>query len=479
MQGVVSWFKKTFIGDRKFYKAVFAIIVPIIIQNSISNFVNLLDNLMVGQLGAAQMSGVAIANNLLFIFNLCIFGGLSGPGIFGAQFFGAKDMEGFRNTIRIKLWISAAIILVALGVFLSFGDILIQGYLTGEGDPAVAQAMMISSQEYLAIMLLGLLPFALTQSYAGTLREAGETMLPMIASIAAVLTNLCGNTLLIFGYLGFPALGVQGAAIATVISRFVELAIVVVGTHRNKNRFGFMHGVYRTLKVPGKLLGAVMKKGMPLLLNEACWSIGVATLMQIYSTRGLMVMSGMTISSIISNLFNVVFVSMGNAVAVMIGQSLGADNMEQAKRDVWKIMGFSVFCCLVIGSVMAALSSVFPSIYNIEADVRTLASRFILTAAFMMPINSIAHCSYFTLRSGGCTILTFLFDSVFSWGIHIPFALFLVHMTNLDIMLLYPLCQSIEIVKSTVGVLLVKRGIWLKNIVSGHQSEPKAVPQEV
>ena len=476
MQGV-GRLKKTFIGDKKFYQAVFVIIVPVIIQNSISNFVNLLDNIMVGSLGTAEMSGVAIANQLLFVFNLCVFGGLSGPGIFGAQFFGAKDLEGFRNTFRIKLWMSLCILLVALGIFMTMGDRLILSYLTGDGDPVTAQGMQKSAVEYLSVMLFGLLPFAVTQAYSGSLREAGETVLPMYASITAVLTNLLGNWLLIFGNLGFPTLGVAGAAIATVISRFVELAIIIIGTHRNI-RYSFMRGVFKTLKVPAKLLRAVLRKGMSLLINEAFWSMGVAMLIQIYSVRGLTVLGGMNIASAIGNLFNVVFISMGTAVAVLIGQALGANDMERAKGDVWKLMGFSVFSCLLIGGVMASLSSVFPLLYNVEDDVRKLATCFILTSACMMPINSIAHCSYFTLRSGGSTVLTFLFDSVFSWCIHIPFALFLVHRTGLDILFLYPLCQSVEVIKSVIGILLVKKGIWLKNIVAKHQEPLEASVQE-
>jgi putative MATE family efflux protein len=469
--------KRTLIGDRAFYRTVFAIVVPIIIQNSVSNFVNLLDNIMVGVIGTEQMAGVAVANQLLFVFNLCVFGGLAGPGIFGAQYFGAGDMEGLRNTFRIKLWISVVIILASLAIFIGWGDRLILGYLTGEGDTASAEAMLVSGRDYLRVMLFGLLPFALTQSYSGTLREAGETMLPMKAGIAAVLTNLCGNWILIYGNLGFPALGVEGAAIATVISRFVELLIIVIGTHQ-RQRYGFMRGAYRTLKVPAKLLRSVMKKGMPLLINEALWSMGIATLMQIYSVRGLMVLAGLNIASTISNLFNVVFLSMGNAVAVIIGQALGANDMRRARSDVWKLMSFSFFSCIVIGGVMALLSPAFPHLYNTDDAVRTLAVRFILTAACIMPINSIAHACYFTLRSGGSTIITFLFDSVYSWVIHIPFALLLVYKTDLDIMMLYPICQLVEIVKSTIGLILVKKGVWIRNIVSDPQASAQVAGQE-
>ncbi len=468
--------KRTLIGDRAFYRTVFAIVVPIIIQNSVSNFVNLLDNIMVGSLGTAQLSGVAVANQLLFVFMLCIWGGLAGPGIYGAQYFGAGDMEGLRNTFRIKLWISAVIVVASLAIFIGWGDRLILGYLTGEGDAASAEAMFASGRDYLRVMLFGLLPFALTQSYSGTLREAGETMLPMKAGIAAVLTNLCGNWILIYGNLGFPKMGVEGAATATVLSRFVELAIIAIGAHRSQ-RYGFMRGAYRTLKVPAKLLRGVMKKGIPLLVNEALWSMGIATLMQIYSVRGLMVLAGLNIASTINNLFNVVFLSMGNAVAVMIGQALGANDMRRARGDVWKLMSFSVFSCIVIGSVLAILSPVFPHLYNTEEGVRMLAARFILTAACLMPINSIAHACYFTLRSGGSTIITFLFDSVYSWAVHIPFALLLVYKTDLDIMMLYPVCQLVEIVKSSIGLILVRKGVWIRNIVSGHQTETQVSGQ--
>ncbi len=474
---VMGKIKRTLIGDRTFYRTVFAIVVPIIIQNSVSNFVNLLDNIMVGAVGTEQMAGVAVANQLLFVFNLCVFGGLAGPGIFGAQYFGAGDMEGLRNTFRIKLWISVVIILASLVIFIGWGDRLILGYLTGEGDTASAETMLVSGRDYLRVMLFGLFPFALTQSYSGTLREAGETMLPMKAGIAAVLTNLCGNWILIYGNLGFPVLGVEGAAIATVISRFVELMIIVIGTHQ-RQRYGFMRGAYRTLKIPARLLRSVMKKGMPLLINEALWSMGIATLMQIYSVRGLMVLAGLNIASTISNLFNVVFLSMGNAVAVIIGQALGANDMRRARSDVWKLMSFSFFSCIVIGGVMALLSPVFPHLYNTDEAVRTLAVRFILTAACIMPINSIAHACYFTLRSGGSTIITFLFDSVYSWVIHIPFALLLVYKTDLDIMMLYPICQLVEIVKSTIGLILVKKGVWIRNIVSDPQASAQVAGQE-
>jgi len=458
--------RNIFIGDRKFYTTVIVLLLPIILQNAITHFVNLLDNIMVGQVGTPQMSGVAIANQLIFVFNLTIFGGLSGAGIFGAQFFGAGDHEGLRYTMRFKLWTAAVTLAVAIVVFLACGDQLVSLYLTGEGNAAERAEMLKYSRSYLRIMLFGLLPFALSQVYGSTLRETGQTLLPMKASLAGVITNLFLNYILIFGKIGFPALGVVGAAIATVISRFVELAIIVVYTHRHAGSFQFINGLYQSIKIPKGLTFNIIKKGMPLLVNELFWSLGMTTLTQIFSTRGLNVVAGLNISSTITNLFNVVVFSMGTAVAVMVGQALGANDIPRAKQTAWRLIFLNICICIVVGGALAALSPVIPYIYNTSDDVRKLATRFMLTSAMYMAFNAVAHCTYFTIRSGGKTFITFLFDSVYTWVLFVPYVYVLTHYTTLDIMVLYPVCYLADIIKCIIGIIILKAGHWARNMVS-------------
>ena len=228
--------KQKFIGDKAFYAMVLAIAVPIMVQNGITNFVSLLDNIMVGQLGTEQMSGISIVNQLMFVYNLCIFGGLSGVGIFTAQYFGQKNEEGVRHTFRYKIWMGLALTALAVLIFWFFGGFLIQLYLNDSQDGGNLQAALLYGMRYLRIMLLGLPAFMLLQVYASTLRECGETVIPMKAGLTAVLVNLVFNYLLIYGKLGFPKLGVEGAAIATVLSRYVEAAFVLVWTHRHTER---------------------------------------------------------------------------------------------------------------------------------------------------------------------------------------------------------------------------------------------------
>jgi len=464
--GAFSSLRNTFIGDRSFYATVFMLVLPIIVQNAISHFVNLLDNIMIGQVGTPQMSGVAIANQLIFVFNLTIFGGLSGAGIFGAQFFGAKDNDGLRYTVRFKLWTVAVIFVAAITVLLTFGDQLISLYLTGEGDAVEREAMFRYGISYLRIMIWGLLPFGLAQVYGSTLRETGETLLPMKASVAGIVTNLCLNYILIYGKLGFPALGVEGAAIATVISRFVELAIIMVYTHRHAGTFQFIEGLYRSVRIPKDLTFTIIKKGMPLLVNELLWSLGVTALTQIFSTRGLNVVASLNITGTVTNLFNVVMFSMGSAVAVMVGQALGADDIPRAKQIAWRLIFFNVCICIVIGGLLAVLSPVIPYIYKTTDDVRKLAAHFMRTSAFYMCFNAVTHCTYFTMRSGGKTFVTFLFDSVYTWIIFVPFAYILTHFTTMDIRALYPVCYLADVLKCIIGIIIVKSGHWAQNMVS-------------
>lgn len=463
--------KKTFcfsrlVGDRQFYKMVLAIAVPIMLQNGITNFVGLLDNIMIGRTGTEQMSGAAIANQLIFVYNLCIFGGVSGAGIFTAQYFGQKNTEGIRDTFRFKLWMALILTTAAILLFLTTGPSLIHMYLKSETDSAGAAATLQYGRQYLYIMLAGLPIFMLSQVYSSTLRECGETIVPMKAGIVSVLVNLAFNYVLIYGKFGFPQLGVRGAAIATVLSRCVELFIIVFWTHRHTRQHAFARGLYRTLKVPGFLVKKILLKGMPLLLNETLWAAGMAMLTQCYSVRGLNVVAGLNISNTINNVFNIVFIALGDSVAIIVGQLLGSGEMKKAKETASKMIAFSVACCSAIALVMFVTSPLFPGFYNTNQKAKLLAKQFIMLNAIFMPQNAFLHACYFTLRSGGRTLITFLFDSVFIWAVSVTIAFTLSRYTALSVIAIYTLVQTADLLKCFTGFILVKKGIWLQNIVS-------------
>lgn len=454
------------IGTREFYKRLLLLAVPIMIQNAITNFVGFLDNIMVGQLGTEPMSGVAIVNQLIFVFNLLVFGGLSGAGIFGAQFYGNGDHKGVRDTFRFKLLFGVIIVVVTFIVLITCGESLIRLYLT-KGEEGNLQQTFQYGKEYLMVILLEIIPFVVVQIYASTLRETGQTILPMFAGIIAVFVNLAGNYVLIFGKFGAPRMGVAGAAAATVLARIVECAIVIIWTHHKKEQNQFIAGVYRSLRVPRRLALDIVKKGSPLLVNEALWSAGIALVNQCFSVRGFTVVAATNISSTIGNLFNVVFIAMGSAVAIMVGQQLGASEFEKAKDTAAKVIAFSVCCTLLTSLLMILLSGVFPGLYNTTEDVREMAGAMIRITAYLMPMQAFLHATYFTIRSGGRTIITFLFDSGFSWVVAIPFIYGIVHFTGLPILVVFTLYYSLDFIKAAVGYILLKKGIWLQNIVTG------------
>ena len=457
---------RSYIGDRAFYRKLFSVLIPILIQNLITNFVSLLDNIMVGQVGTEPMSGVAIVNQLLFVFNLCIFGGLAGAGIFTAQYYGKGDNEGVKNTFRAKLYIALLAVVLFTAAFVLKGDALIRLFLHEGKEQLDLAATLGFGRAYLRVMLLQMPLFALCQVYSGTLRETGETLLPMKAGIIAVFVNLIFNYILIFGKLGLPALGVVGAAVATVIARVVECAIVLCWTHRHSARCGFVVGLYRSLRVPAPLAKRMLRLGLPLLVNEFLWSGGMTTLNQCYSLRGLEVISALNISSTISNLFFCAFIAMGNAISILIGQLLGAGELERAVDEDRKLIAFSVVLSLLVGGIMAAVAPLVPQIYNTTDTVKALACDLLLVGAAMMPINAFTNACYFTLRSGGKTIITFIFDSAFLWVIAVPAAFVLSHFSPMPILPMYITVSLLDLIKCVVGYYLVKRRKWVNNIVS-------------
>lgn len=458
--------RKKFIGDRKFYHTLLVLIIPIIIQQGISNFVNLLDNVMVGRLGTESMSGVAIVNQLFFVCNLTIFGGLSGASIYGAQFFGKNDIKGVRYTFRFKVIFSVIISVSAITILYVFREPLISLFLSESENGGNLAFTLSEAKNYLFIMLFGLFPFALSQSYASSLRETGETFSPMLASILAILVNLCLNYILIFGSFGAPKLGVIGAAIATVISRYVELLYLVLHTWIHRAKFTFIKGAFQSLYIPSSIVKNILITGSPLILNEVLWSLATTMINQSYSTRGLTVVAAINITTTVWYLFCIIMFAMGSAVSIIIGQLLGSGEIEKAKDTDNKLLFFTLVLHLVIGGIIILAAPFIPMIYNTEQVVRQLTKELLIIAGLALPIHALLHVTYFTIRSGGRTFITFLFDCVYTWLIPFPIAYILSRFTNYPVTVIYFCVQFVDLFKVFIGIFLLRSGIWAENIVN-------------
>ncbi len=456
---------KNFIGDKAFYKMTMRVALPIMIQNFITNFVTMLDNLMVGNLGTEQMSGVSIVNQLVFIFGLAVFGALSGAGIFTAQYYGKKDIDGIRYTIRYKILVSAILLVIALLVLGLFNEPLINMFLHEGDDSGNLTLTLEFAQKYLRILAIGFLPFCITQIVASSLRETGETIAPMVAGFVAVLVNCAFNYVLIFGKLGAPALGVEGAAIATNISRFTECGLLLIYTVRKRQRFTYFKGAFRSFYMPSKVVKDITVKGMPLLFNEFFWSLGMSLLSVAYSLYGISVVAGYSISSTVMNLANIAFISLGSSIGIIIGKQLGANKFEEAYDTDRKLIFFSVIISVFIGVVVFIIGDKVPLLYNTNAESKEYAAFFIRICSCFIPVHAFANAAYFTIRSGGKTLVTFIMDSVFIMCVNVPVAFSLFYIFKLPIYTTFVIVQAIDIIKVIVGMTLVKKKVWLNNIV--------------
>ena len=447
-------------GSKEFYKSVFHIAIPIMIQNVVTNSVSLVNNITVGNLGTESLAGVAIANSLISIYYLCIFGEISATGIFGAQYAGRKDYLGERYIFRLMISLSIVFSSVWMLFFIFAGKPMIGLFLHDNGDGSDLALTMSEAYRYIFTMSFSFLPYSINSAYSEMLRENNRARIPMISSIAALLLSLILNLILV------PVLGVIGAASASVISRFIECIINVSWTHRFPEEVPFIYHAYDTLKVPVPLARTVLIKGVPLIVSETLWSVGETVITQSYSYHGVTAVAAINMAVTISSLVNTAFFSMGVAIGIILGNILGTGDMEKAKDIDRKLLALSFFIGIVVGAVLLGLGIIVPQIYtNQSEEVKNLARLFIWCEAAGAPFRAYGNATYYTVRSGGNTVMTFLYDCGSIWLLSAATAYFLTHFTSLDVVTIYLAVKMVEGVKCLIGTYLVARGSWLTNIV--------------
>ena len=455
--------------DWPFYRYVLTLAIPIMLQNGVTTFVGLLDNIMVGSIGTEQMSGVAIVNQLLFVVNMTLFGSTAGAGLFISQFRGSGNEEGERQAFRMKLMTCLFVGFAGSGLLILLRDPLIGAWLhdTGSGDLELTRR---SAEEYFSVILFGLIPFAIKEAYATTLRETGQTVVPMKAAFAAVFINLALNYILIFGKLGLPAMGVRGAALATVVARVTECAVVVLWTHRHRDgHCRYIRGVYRSLYIRKELASDILRKGLPLTFNEVCWACAKAMLSRCYSERGLDAVASFNIATAINDVTSVAFIALGVTTAIVLGNTLGAGKTEEARKSAPKLILFNACISACVGIVQLSLSGLFPQLYNTTDEIRHLASQIIFWHGCLQPIFAICICEYYTLRSGGNVAVTLVFDSVYEWCVAVPLVSLLIFRTGLSLVSVYAIVNAAQISKVIFGAILVKRGKWIRNLAKQYE----------
>ena len=446
---------KKYFGPKEFELTALKVGLPIMLQGVFSSCINLIDNVMVGQFGDLAISGVAAGNRFYMIATFGMSGLLGAASIFLAQFYGAKDEEHMKQTFRYMVSSVLLLIIPITILGLTFPEAII-GYFTNDATTIAIGVI------YLKAVVYSFIPFAISLCISHAMRVIGDTKTPFFVSSVAILVNVVGNYVFMFGFMSIPAMGVVGAAYGTVLSRVVEV-ILFLATMLIRPR-PFAIKITSIFQQNMTLVKRITIKAIPLVLNEVLWSSGLATLFKFYGTRGPEVIAGYSIAGTCSDLFFTLFGGMATATTVMVSHHLGAQELEKAKENGYYMLGFSLKCGLVFAAFMFGSSFVFPYFYNVSPEVRELTIHFIQTMSVFYLLYMANAEFYFLLRAGGEMKMTFLMDSLYMWLVNIPFVALFTYFTDLNIFMLYIIGQTTDIPKLILAYVLVKKETWVKNL---------------
>ena len=446
--------------NKEFYKRALIIALPLMFQQLITASVNLVDNLMVGQLGDAAIAGVAAANRYYMIATFAIFGIEGAANTFMAQYFGANDTEHVKQSYRFSIVAAYVIVTPFVLVGLFFPEQILNIFTN---DVDVIQQGSI----YLRTVVLSYAFIALSLPTGNGMRALGETKIPMYASIVAILTNAFFNYIFIFGHLGFKPMGVVGAAYGTLIARLIEMILLVL--IMRVKPFVFNTKLRNIFHINKRLAKAMIIKAIPLTTNEILWSSGMSALFMFYATRGKEVMAGMSISSSMGDLFFTLFSGMAVASTVLISQPLGANKLDEAKSNAYNLVRLSSMMAIAAGVMLYVATLFIPQLYDVSEYSRQTAINYSRIQALMFWVYMLSAQAFFILRAGGDTRSTMIMDSVFMWCVNIPVVAFTAYFTDLDVIGMFLAGNATDIVKVFVAYYYLGKGKWLKNLTHTHE----------
>lgn len=453
--------------DKEYLGRLTALAVPLIIQQVITYSVNLLDTLMIGSFGDIPLAAVNLVNQFYLIFSIMIFGMISGGSVLSAQFWGKRDAESIRKVMGIQFVFGFGTGLFFLAVTQAFPDRILRFY---SKDEEVIRAGVT----YLRIISAAFLLFPAGQVFSGALRCTGNTGVPMVISGITLSANALLNYLLIFGKLGFPALGLKGAAAATVIARAAETFLYIFVTYRR--RYPIAATARQLFSFDRQLIGLLLQKGLPVIANELSWGLGVNMYTAIYSSISTASIAAYSAVSPIDNIAQSLFFGIGDASSVMTGNLLGADDFKKAKRWSKFTLTLSLCLSLLIGMLLFCLRIPIIGLYNLSPEASALAIGQMAAAALSLWLRTSNYTLIIgILRPGGQALYCLLIEGLLMWLGGIPLAWLLANRFRLPVYIVYFGNVFEEIAKLLILFRFYRGGKWLVNLVSreGKQSVPE------
>jgi len=452
---------RRYFGSLSFYRQALMIGVPVMLQSLIQSLVSLVDNFMVAGLGDVKMSGVSIAGQILFVFMVLSNAICAAGGIYMTQFSGAKDRAGMRQALRFKFYLIGAFIALYLLVCFAFPRQILSLMVIGNAE---AEAILDVGVEYMRLMGFMGVPFCVSVVLATSMREIGQVRVPLVISVIGTLVNTGLNWVLIYGNLGAPRLEVRGAAYATLIARFVEMALYVIYVLRNPQPFMGKRG--EKLPTDWKLFGDILRRGWLMLFSEVLWVISETITTAVYNGRGgADVVSGMSAGWAIVNLLFVSFGGINTATSVIIGKTLGQGQLDEARRQSRWMLSAAVVFGLFMTLMGALVTLLTPLVFgHLSPVAQGICRDLVLLVSLYMPLWVYSNVQFSIARAGGDTVMGAVVDGCVTLAVVIPGILLLARLTDWGPVAMYGALKLTDFVKITVAHLWLKKEKWVKNL---------------
>lgn len=445
---------------RGFYKTLFSIAIPIILQNLLQTFINMLDTVMCGRLGSVEIAAVGLGNQIFFMLNMVVFGISSGCAIFVAQFWGQEDLKGIRKTFGIM-----TISCLVISIFFAVGGIFFPKNLIGiyTHDQKVIEI----ASGYLKIVAWSYPLMAVSMSCQMAYRSTEHVVLPMATTAISFVLNAVGNTIFIFGFapLGIPKMGVQGAALATLISRVVEFFVTVF--YGRIKKFECWGNLREMTAFSKPFLLKLVKVSLPVIFSETLWGLGISTQNSIFAHTGTDSFAAFSITNTVSQLTWVIFIGMGNAASIILGKKIGAGENKGAIAFTHRFCWFFPLLGLGIGLFLIPLSFALPYIFNVEPNIVKIAQSMLYVFVFMYPWRAFNMLLIVGIcRSGGDTIFASLIDNGWMWCIAIPLGCLASFVWNLSAWQILLCLETEQFLKTFCGIWRIRSGKWLHKVTA-------------
>lgn len=441
--------------DKTFLSKFIKIALPVMLSGFVTFLVSFLDNIMVGTVSNEAVSGVYAANQVTYLYNLAIFGLLEGAGVFIQQFTGKKDYDRIRDCYRFKIISSFIFLLIIIPIIYIFGHHLVWQYCKSDTN---RNLIFNEAMDYLRLIAISYIPFTIGYIYSTTYREMGLTKYAMYSSIVALVVNTILNLVFILGL----KQGAKGAAYATIISRICEM-LFLIGLSRLK-KFLFFRNAFKPFKFEKGIVKKILSKSYLLFINEIGFALGNILQTLAFSQRDG-VLAAISVLTTISNIITILIQGLSVGIGVIVGQDLGQGDFVKARDDNKKLSFLGIYLSLFTGLILVATSFVLPNIFKeIDNEQKKIATKLIIIYGVLLFANCLSIIYYYTLKAGGRTLETLILDTGFMLVVYVPVSWILAMATNLNIIYIYLIVRGLDILKSVLGFILVKRGKWLQNL---------------